>query len=208
MKDFANCPHCGKEISAKAKKCKHCGKWLEKQCPYCGEWVKTEAKKCRFCGSWFNKWAKDKYEKDTSFTTIATKTSTSATTLDDIQEAMEERKDREDAGCLMNIECVAILGVLGFCYDWSVVEFVIAFIVGYVLLSIRMLRILYCLGISVAWAGLGLCLAPILVDDTDWETAIRLLENNYTDYWWVALIFGAISLLFHWPAMRSRFDNF
>ena len=42
------CPYCGGEINQSAKKCKHCGKWLEKQCPQCGEWVNAEAKKCRF----------------------------------------------------------------------------------------------------------------------------------------------------------------
>lgn len=29
-KDTKNCPYCGEEILAVAKKCKHCGEWLDK----------------------------------------------------------------------------------------------------------------------------------------------------------------------------------
>lgn len=29
MKDTKHCPHCGGEILAVAKKCKHCGEWLK-----------------------------------------------------------------------------------------------------------------------------------------------------------------------------------
>ena len=45
------CPYCGQEILVTAKKCKHCGEWLEKKCPHCGEWIKADAMKCRYCGS-------------------------------------------------------------------------------------------------------------------------------------------------------------
>lgn len=206
MENTKNCPHCGKEILATAKKCKHCGEWLEKQCPYCGEWIKTEAKKCRYCGSWFNKWAKDKYEKETSFTSNRQSASPSLSTSKDIQEEITNHKEIENAGCLMNIECAVILGLLGFCYDWPFWGYFVAYLIGYILLSIRMLRILYCIGISGIWAVIGLALAPVLVDDSDWDTLSRMVTDDYADYWWMAAIFGIISLIFHWPAMKSRFN--
>ena len=62
MNETKSCPYCGEEILATAKKCKHCGKWLEKKCPQCGEWINAEAKKCRYCGSWLDTWAKEMYE--------------------------------------------------------------------------------------------------------------------------------------------------
>lgn len=51
------CPYCGEEILAIAKKCKHCGEWLDKQvvnkqkkaCPVCGEMVDVDLETCPFC---------------------------------------------------------------------------------------------------------------------------------------------------------------
>ena len=53
------CPFCGEEILAVAKKCKHCGEWIDKQgeeksetvqCPACGEEVLAGSKTCNHCG--------------------------------------------------------------------------------------------------------------------------------------------------------------
>ena len=49
--EMKSCPFCGKEIHANAKKCIHCGQWLDEtiKCPTCGETINASAKICRFC---------------------------------------------------------------------------------------------------------------------------------------------------------------
>lgn len=56
MNETKNCPYCGEEILAIAKKCKHCGEWLDQQpvkefisCPACGEQVEKGAVMCPHC---------------------------------------------------------------------------------------------------------------------------------------------------------------
>ena len=60
MSETKICPHCGGEILAVAKKCKHCGQWLDEnapkpsltliRCPYCDEDIPADSVICPECG--------------------------------------------------------------------------------------------------------------------------------------------------------------
>ena len=56
MEETKRCPYCGEEILAVARKCKHCGEWLDKDeekekkvCPVCGELVDSDKEVCPYC---------------------------------------------------------------------------------------------------------------------------------------------------------------
>ena len=175
-KEATACPKCGQEILTTAKKCKHCGEWLEKKCPHCGEWIKIDAMKCCHCGSWLNKFAKERYECENNIPQA-------------VDPALEKRlKEKEKkaekattAGCLMMIECGIALAALYFSFNWSWWQVALAGIGGGVLMSFRTVRFLYSVGISLFWAALG------------WDIGGSLL---------VGVLCFAGSFALHWPMMK------
>lgn len=201
MNETKSCPYCGEEILATAKKCKHCGKWLEQKCPQCGEWVKAEAKKCRYCGYWLDPWQRRLQEKAEQ-----KKAAANATNITDIQAAIEERKDEENAGCILQTECAIIVVLVGLLCDWPWWKYAIGLFVAYLLLNIHFLRVIYCLAASFVWGVIGVTLSPYLFDESEWEMTARILADDYSDYWWMGLIFAVVSLILHAPAMKSRFN--
>ena len=106
----------------------------------------------------------------------------------------------------MYIELMLILGIAGYFYDWAWWKFLIFAFIGIIMIGIRIVRIIYCILISVVWALLGLAFAPWIVGDTDLDVLIRIGTNDYGEYWWVALIAGILSLSLHAPAMKSDFS--
>ena len=194
MNETIACPSCGQGILKIAKKCKHCGSWSEKRCPQCGEWVKVDAMKCKHCNSWLNRFAKERYERENNETPPS------------IQQNTVYRKDDEGTtatGCLMMIECALLIAFIQYVYDWSWWVSLLAVFGMIILLSYQIMRVLYCIGISFVWAGVGMILAPFILSESEDEALQRLVFDNFSDYWWIAVFFGIISLLFHWPAMKK-----
>jgi TM2 domain-containing membrane protein YozV len=51
MAEVAACPFCESEISATAKKCRHCGEWVSRDCLSCGTPVRNEWAARGFCAN-------------------------------------------------------------------------------------------------------------------------------------------------------------
>lgn len=151
MENNKLCPFCGKEIKETAKKCIHCGKWLEKKCPACGEWIKIDANKCRYCGEWQGDYEKWKYEKATGIK------------LNPVQQPVplapddEEKKTtgslEDSSGCMLYIECMAIAALYTWMYDWAWWKGILAYFIIALFAGIRFTRIILCLVMCVLWVA-------------------------------------------------------
>ncbi len=172
------CPYCGKEIKSAAKKCIHCGKWLEKKCPACGEWVKAEANKCRHCGEWMGDYEKWKYEKATGVKVSPQEPAKETVDKATIKEMMEEQKDEKESGCLLQVECGIIAGLYVAYYDWGIGTSLLAFVIAEVLTLIRFTRIILCVAFSVIWGSFAYA---------------------FFDSWLAAIIGFAIAIGWHVP---------
>ena len=142
MEETKLCPFCGEVILSVAKKCLHCGKWLEKKCPACSEWIQIDAKKCRYCGEWLSDYEKWKYEKETGINTTPQTTPSSE---------KKNNPTENDISCLLSLETLGIICLYTWYYDIAIWKSVIAFFTLAYLLYVRCIRILVCVFICILW---------------------------------------------------------
>ena len=114
-KETKNCPYCGEEILAIAKKCKHCGEWLDQQpakefisCPACGEQVEKGTVICPHCQEPLGNKDKEteiKQEKGSEKAVLAS--------LLESEEVTEELASEEENSEEMNENKYGILNIIG-----------------------------------------------------------------------------------------------
>lgn len=147
------CPKCGQEIAISAKKCRHCGEWLEKQCPYCGEWINANAEKCKHCGSWLSEVARRRYENRNGITRDKEKAQQGEKKLDDKDKAVLGLA--KAAGCFMHIENILLAVCLMFAFDLSLWAMFACCAVFYLLMCISAIRTLYVWFLTFVWGCVG-----------------------------------------------------
>ena len=195
------CPKCGEEILETAKKCKFCGYWLEMKCPYCGEWVQSYAAKCKHCGSWLDEYAKYSYEKKNGL--LKSQQQPQPSKQEIIKEVNEQRSSQLTE-ILMWIELIIVVALLGYLYNWKWLKYTIIYIVASILLEIRILRIIYCIAVSLLWGFIGMCFSPYFLNESDAQILVNVATENYSHYLWIGIIITIASLWIHRYAMKSK----
>lgn len=149
------CPNCGQEIAASAKKCRHCGEWLEKQCPYCGEWINVNANKCKHCGNWLSEAARRKYENSMGLTHDNDSNEEIKAQLAAIRRKQNVGCFERFSGCLLDVENLVVCCCIGVAYGWSYWVIILACLLLSALLSIKLIRNIYQWLLVLFWGIFG-----------------------------------------------------
>ena len=166
-----------------ARKCKHCGEWLQRQCPHCGEWVNAKAVKCKHCkGAIPADGEKDTAKPAEPQTVYVDR---GGAEMQAVLNEMQEREDDKSAGCVLYGELIMFCIIAGFGGDMEWWETAIVFVIAVVLLQVRFLRVLYAIGMVLLWGALGLELSG----------------------WGAALVAGFVALALHGQMMRKGFTG-
>ncbi|MBO4827270.1 MAG: hypothetical protein J5506_08575 [Prevotella sp.] len=158
----------------------------KKNCPYCGEVIMEKARKCKHCGTWL----------DGAQTEIAPQYAVSQNTV------LEEENGK--VGCLMTCECVIILGILAVIYNWNYLMWIVGSIVmAFILHTSRIIRIIISIVFSALWGMIAVLLCPWLLDESEFKMTERLVNDDYSTYWYVGIIVFVFSLICHGSSMKK-----
>lgn len=180
------CPACGEQIAIGSKMCSYCQEELEKQCPCCKEWIIADAKRCKHCGTWLNKFSKEKFEGVTP------------------SAEPESSSSDGSVSAFVYIEAALAIYLFAELMEWGWIVIIGAFFVNTLLLTTAIYRVIYTIAVSAIWGLIGLSVAPLLMDESDFEIEMRMMTDNFGDYWWIALIVFVISLGLHASYMTKE----
>lgn len=223
-----NCPYCGGEIMAAAKKCKHCGKWLDgreekkeilvpedepavkevtpqeiplpKEEPVVKEKPASKRLKQKKCPYCGEE-----------IMVVAKKCKHCGEWLDESAAPKSSEKSDDDSSDaddknigILSIEPFIIFGFMSGLYDWSYWKAVLAaFVVVAILYISRIFRVIFSILFSALWGFVSILLCPWIFNESEFKVASRLITNDYTDYWYVGLGVFVAALILHWTSMQD-----